>query len=149
MSGQSGDAASDRPKPVGPPNALVVPRFAGPDTFARLPRLDDLPSAAVAVVGVPFDAGTSYRSGTRFGPAAIRAGSKLLRTTRTNVADYEIAQFSLAQEGPHVRALLQTLACLHELERLDALTPAMETSLRDVESELQRRQSRPSLLLAA
>lgn len=65
--------------PVGPPDALLVPRFAGPDTFARLPRLDDVGSAAVAIVGIPFDAGVSYRSGARFGPAAIRAGSKLLR----------------------------------------------------------------------
>ncbi len=56
-----------------------MPRFAGPDTFARLPRLDDVEQAAVAVVGVPFDSGVSYRSGARFGPAAIRAGSKLLR----------------------------------------------------------------------
>ena len=65
--------------PVGPPDALAVPRFAGPDTFARLPRLEDVGSAAVAIVGVPFDSGVSYRSGARFGPAAIRAGSKLLR----------------------------------------------------------------------
>jgi len=65
--------------PVGPPDALAVPRFAGPDTFARLPRLDDVGSAAVAIVGVPFDSGVSYRSGARFGPSAIRAGSKLLR----------------------------------------------------------------------
>jgi agmatinase len=64
---------------VGPPDALVVPRFAGPDTFARLPRLDDVGRAAVGIVGIPFDSGTSYRSGARFGPAAIRAGSKLLR----------------------------------------------------------------------
>ena len=67
------------PAPVGPPNAMVVPRFAGPDTFARLPRLDQVGRAAVAIVGVPFDAGVSYRSGARFGPQAIRAGSKLLR----------------------------------------------------------------------
>ena len=72
-------APGKRTSPVGPPNALAVPRFAGPDTFARLPRLDDVGTAAVAVVGVPFDAGVSYRSGARFGPAAIRAGSKLLR----------------------------------------------------------------------
>ena len=67
------------PGPVGPPDARAVPRFAGPDTFARLPRLEDVGSAAVAVVGVPFDSGVSYRSGARFGPSAIRAGSKLLR----------------------------------------------------------------------
>jgi len=65
--------------PVGPPDARVVPRFAGPDTFARLPRLDQVSSAAVAILGVPFDAGVSYRSGARFGPQAVRAGSKLLR----------------------------------------------------------------------
>ena len=73
------DTRGGRPEPVGPPNAMVVPRFAGPDTFARLPRLDDVGTATVALVGVPFDAGVSYRSGARFGPAAIRAGSKLLR----------------------------------------------------------------------
>jgi agmatinase len=65
--------------PVGPPSGFDVPRFAGPDTFARLPRLDDVGRAAVAVLGVPFDSGVSYRPGARFGPQAVRAGSKLLR----------------------------------------------------------------------
>jgi agmatinase len=64
---------------VGPPSAIEVPRFAGPDTFARLPRLDQVDHADVAVLGIPFDAGVSYRPGARFGPSAIRAGSKLLR----------------------------------------------------------------------
>ncbi len=63
----------------GPPNGMEVPRFAGPDTFARLPRLDQVEHAGVAVLGVPFDAGVSYRPGARFGPQGIRAGSKLLR----------------------------------------------------------------------
>jgi len=57
----------------------MVPRFVGPDTFARLPRLDQVGRAAVAVAGIPFDAGVSYRPGSRFGPQGIRAGSKLLR----------------------------------------------------------------------
>jgi len=64
---------------IGPPNATEVPRFAGPDTFARLPRLQDVASADLAILGVPFDTGVSYRPGARFGPAGIRAGSKLLR----------------------------------------------------------------------
>ncbi len=68
----------DKP-PIGPPDARSVPRFAGPDTFARLPRLNEVERAAVAVLGVPFDSGVSYRPGARFGPSAIRAGSKLLR----------------------------------------------------------------------
>ncbi|TCO49001.1 agmatinase [Actinocrispum wychmicini] len=64
---------------IGPVDSSVVPRFAGPATFARLPRLDQVPSADVAVVGVPFDSGVSYRPGARFGPAAIREASRLLR----------------------------------------------------------------------
>jgi len=63
----------------GPPDGRTVPRFAGPDTFARLPRLPDVGSAEVALLGIPFDSGVSYRPGARFGPAAVRAGSKLLR----------------------------------------------------------------------
>jgi agmatinase len=71
---------SDRPAvPLGPPSAIEVPRFAGPDTFARLPRIDQVAHADVAVLGIPFDSGVSYRPGARFGPAGIRAGSKLLR----------------------------------------------------------------------
>ena len=66
--------------PRGPVDATQVPRFAGPPTFARLPRLDEVERADVAVLGVPFDSGTSYRPGARFGPAHIRASSKLLRT---------------------------------------------------------------------
>jgi agmatinase len=70
---------TDPAGPVGPPNALVVPRYAGPDTFARLPRLSDVGTAAVAIAGIPFDSGVSYRPGARFGPGSVRAGSKLLR----------------------------------------------------------------------
>lgn len=58
---------------------MRVPRYAGPDTFARLPRLADVGGADVAVLGVPFDSGVSYRPGARFGPSAVRLGSKLLR----------------------------------------------------------------------
>jgi agmatinase len=65
--------------PIGPVDASVVPRYAGLTTFARLPRLEDVGRADVAVVGVPFDSGVSYRPGARFGPAHIRQASRLLR----------------------------------------------------------------------
>jgi len=65
--------------PLGPVDPLVVPRFAGPGTFARLPRLDEVQRCDVAIVGVPFDAGVTFRPGARFGPMAVRAGSRLLR----------------------------------------------------------------------
>jgi agmatinase len=64
---------------VGQVDATVVPRFAGPATFARLPRIDEVSDVDVAIVGVPFDAGVSYRPGARFGPAHVRESSRLLR----------------------------------------------------------------------
>jgi agmatinase len=64
---------------LGQVDATVVPRFAGPPTFARLPRLDEVSDVDVAVVGIPFDAGVSYRPGARFGPAHVRESSRLLR----------------------------------------------------------------------
>jgi agmatinase len=64
---------------VGPVDATVVPRYAGPATFARLPRLDEVATADAAVLGVPFDSGVSYRPGARFGPSHIRESSRLLR----------------------------------------------------------------------
>lgn len=66
--------------PIGPVSGTVVPRYAGPSTFCRLPELRDLSRCDVAVLGIPFDAGTSYRPGARFGPQAIRQASRHLRT---------------------------------------------------------------------
>lgn len=56
-----------------------MPRYAGPRTFARLPTPEQAPAAAVAVLGAPFDGGATFRPGARFGPAAIREASLLLR----------------------------------------------------------------------
>ena len=64
---------------VGQTNGLEVPRYAGLSTFARLPRREDVADYDVAIVGVPFDAGVTYRPGARFGPAHIRQSSRLLR----------------------------------------------------------------------
>src|SRR2546423_1247661 len=72
-----GDEA--RSAPEGPLDARQVPRFAGPTTFARLPTLGAVERCDVAIAGIPFDSGVTYRPGARFGPAAIRQGSRLLR----------------------------------------------------------------------
>jgi agmatinase len=63
----------------GPPDARRAPRYTGVRTFARCPHVRDLDGVDVAVVGVPFDTGTSFRVGARFGPEAVRSGSTLLR----------------------------------------------------------------------
>ena len=63
-----------------PPDASAAPRYTGLRTFARLPHIE-LPHADVdaAVIVVPFDTATSFRTGARFGPEAIRSASTLLR----------------------------------------------------------------------
>jgi agmatinase len=68
-----------QPDIIGQVDATKVPRYAEPTTFARLPRLDQVEEPAIAIVGVPFDSGVSYRPGARFGPGHIRASTKLLR----------------------------------------------------------------------
>ena len=64
---------------VGQVDGMQVPRYAGLTTFAQLPRLEDVADFDVAVVGLPFDTGVTYRPGARFGPAHIRQASRLLR----------------------------------------------------------------------
>jgi agmatinase len=62
-----------------PADAFRNPRFSGVRTYMRLPHITDLDDVDVAVLGMPFDTATSFRSGARFGPEAIRSASALLR----------------------------------------------------------------------
>ena len=67
-------------KTIQPLDGTKVPRFAGPSTFARLPEIRDVEKCDIAIVGIPFDAGTSFRPGARFGPQSVRQASRHLRT---------------------------------------------------------------------
>ncbi len=62
-----------------PADSLKTPRFTGPITFARLPYTRDPAGLDAAFIGIPFDGGVVFRSGTRLGPLAVRNGSLLLR----------------------------------------------------------------------
>ena len=79
---------------VGPPDGRLYPRFMGPSTFARLPRPDQVARWDVAIAGVPFDIGTSYRPGARFGPIGIRLASRTLRNWHPDLA---VAPFGAQQ----------------------------------------------------
>lgn len=68
-----------------PEDSLESPRFTGPATFARLPYIRTLEEVDVAIVGVPFDTGVTYRVGGRFGPNAVRAASVMLRPYNANL----------------------------------------------------------------
>ncbi len=62
-----------------PIDSLGTPRFAGISTFFRLPWVTDPEGLDVAVFGVPFDGGQSYRTGSRFGPGEIRKMSATVK----------------------------------------------------------------------
>ena len=68
-----------------PEDSLQSPRFTGPATFARLPYVHTLDEVDLAIVGVPFDTGVTYRVGGRFGPNAVRAASVMLRPYNANL----------------------------------------------------------------
>ena len=62
-----------------PADPVKSPRFSGIKTFMRLPHTKNLEGVDFAIIGVPSDAGASFRTGQRDGPAAIRKVSALLR----------------------------------------------------------------------
>jgi agmatinase len=84
---------------IGQVDATVVPRYGGEPTFARLPRLADVPRADVAILGVPFDTGVSYRPGARFGPGHIRESSRLLRPYNPAAGVSPFAALQVADAG--------------------------------------------------
>ena len=90
------DAGDSPAQIVGPADPQVQPRYAGWTTFARLPRLSDVGRADVVVVGVPFDSAVTYRPGARFGPNAIRQGSRLIRgyNPELDIKPFEVCQFA-------------------------------------------------------
>ncbi len=92
--GEAPGANAPRRRPVGPADATVTPRFAGLATFARLPEAGAVARWDIGIVGVPFDGGTSYRPGARFGPAAVREASRLLRpyNPAADALPFELAQ---------------------------------------------------------
>jgi len=64
------------PQPV---DGAVVPRFAGLATFMRLPAVASAAGLDIALVGIPWDGGTTNRAGARHGPREIRNQSSLMR----------------------------------------------------------------------
>jgi len=75
---QGADSIQDRSIPTFARGEL--PHFAGINTFMKAPYCEDINDVGhydAAVLGVPFDGGTTYRPGTRFGPQGMRKISAL------------------------------------------------------------------------
>ena len=79
--------AGPRPAPV---DALVYPRFSGISTFMRLPHIPRAQELDIALIGIPFDNGATYRSGPRFGPRNVRAQSCMIRPWNPVMANREL-----------------------------------------------------------
>jgi agmatinase len=65
--------------PTGPRDPFVSPRFGQLATFMLLPAAEGPAGLDVALLGLPYDGGVSYRPGARFGPRAVREQSSLIR----------------------------------------------------------------------
>jgi len=103
---------------VRPASGTVVPRYAGASTFVRLPELRDVERCDVAVLGIPFDSGVSYRPGARFGPAAVRQASRLLRPQFHPAYDMEpLAVVQAADAGDVTCNPFDIVEAISQIER--------------------------------
>lgn len=62
-----------------PESASSSPRFVNMGTFMRMDRITDLKGLDFAIVGIPFDTASSFRTGSRFGPSSIRNISAMIK----------------------------------------------------------------------
>jgi agmatinase len=85
--------------PYRPLDAQVIPRFAGIRTFMRAPHVTELAGVDAIVYGIPFDTATSYRTGARFGPEAIRSASALIRPYNPALGVNVVEALSLVDYG--------------------------------------------------
>lgn len=82
-----------------PLSGREFPRFSGIKTFFRLPIADIKDSFDVALFGVPYDGGVSYRPGARFAPTLIREVSSLGRGFHMNRAVSVFDKLKVADVG--------------------------------------------------
>jgi agmatinase len=111
--------------PYRPLDAQVIPRFAGIRTFMRAPHVTDLTGVDAVVYGIPFDTATSYRSGPRFGPEAIRSASALIRPYNPALDVNVVEALSLVDSGDLPVSPGDTERTYAQVE--EALAPIVET----------------------
>jgi guanidinopropionase len=87
------------PEPV---DAAIVPRFGAIPTFMRLPHIPDPARVDIALIGVPWDGGTTNRAGARHGPREVRNMSSFMRKVHhvSRIAPYELARIADLGDAP-------------------------------------------------
>ena len=101
---------------TGQVDGQAVPRYAGLTTFARLPRREDVTRCDVAVVGIPFDSGVTYRPGARFGPSHIRQASRLLRPYNPGLKVSPFANQQVVDAGDMVANPFDIVAAVDQID---------------------------------
>jgi agmatinase len=84
------------PEPV---DALAQARFAEIATFMRLPHIPQPEELDIALLGIPFDGGTTYRPGPRFGPRHVRQQSAIIRPWNPVLNVNPFAKYRIADYG--------------------------------------------------
>jgi agmatinase len=102
-----------------------IPTFAISGGFLGIARRDA--TAAVTIAGVPFDLGTTHRSGARFGPDAIRHASYMLVDGAHPISWTEPAKGDVSDIGNFVIALGDMAASFQLIERQAAVVPHLVT----------------------
>jgi guanidinopropionase len=90
---------NDFPQPM---DAALIPRFAGIPSFMRLPIFEDPGQVQLALVGVPWDGGTTNRAGARHGPREVRNMSSLMRKVHhvSRIAPYDLVRIGDLGDAP-------------------------------------------------
>jgi len=84
------------PQPI---DALAHARSGGIATFMRLPHITQPEELDIALLGIPFDGGTTYRPGPRFGPRHVRAHSVLILSWNPVLNVNPFAKYRIADYG--------------------------------------------------
>ena len=85
-----------------PQDGATTPRFAGATGFMRLPQRPSAEGLDIALLGIPFDGGTTNRPGARHGPRAVREASTLIRRVHpvSLVAPFDLCRVADAGDAP-------------------------------------------------
>jgi len=108
---------SDQDIKFEPIDGSVTPRFGGMPTFMRLPYITDPALVDVALIGVPWDGGTTNRAGARHGPREIRNMSSLIRRINpsSRICPYELCKAAdLGDAGINPIDLMESLGIIEK-----------------------------------
>ena len=116
------DNPNENPQPV---DAAITPRFGAIPTFMRLPYITDPTRVDIALVGVPWDGGTTNRAGARHGPREIRNMSSFMRKVHhvSRIAPYELARVADVGDAP-----VNPIDLMDSLRRIEGFFAALHAA---------------------